>query len=350
MEATNVAHGQLLSIPIENPRNCDVNIPNSPYDDDDDDDQDLDSGSVSDCESVVSGPNSEETRTINDELIELFQGDRLYEIIKRRFVTGLGSDGVLTNIVSMRRNSFSSFLGQARVQSFQIFAKAMEKKGDGNANLKYAWYGGARDEILEIISHGFSHCGGGGSGDEIYGRGVYLTPDHSSIDSVKSSIADEDGLKHVLLCRVIMGKIEQIPIGSEQSHPSSEAFDSGVDNLICPNKYIIWSSHMNTRILPEYIISFRAHPCSEGLPKIQAPVRIPHSPWMPFGALISALSKLLPTDHIALISKYYSDHKERKISRQDLIRRVRRVAGDELLTSVITSFTNKQGKRSVDES
>lgn len=53
-------------------------------------------------------------------------------------------------------------------------------------------------------------------------------------------------------------------IGSEQCHPSSEEFDSGVDNLSAPRKYIVWSTHMNTHILPEFVVSFRAPPCLAG--------------------------------------------------------------------------------------
>lgn len=71
---------------------------------------------------------------------------------------------------------------------------------------------------------------------------------------------DRDGLRHLLLCRVILGKPELVHPGSEQFHPISEDFDSGVDSLSSPKKYIVWSTHMNTHVLPEYVVSFRA-PC-----------------------------------------------------------------------------------------
>lgn len=82
--------------------------------------------------------------------------------------------------------------------------------------------------------------------------------------SACNSPVDKDGLRHLLLTRVIMGKSEVVPIGSEQCQPSSEEFDSGVDNLQTPNKYIVWSTHMNTHTLPEYIVSFRAPPSLAG--------------------------------------------------------------------------------------
>lgn len=68
---------------------------------------------------------------------------------------------------------------------------------------------------------------------------------------------DENGERHVLLCRVIIGQAEQVEAGSSQSHPSSGEYDSGVDNLNNPRWYIVWGNHMNTHILPEYLVSFK---------------------------------------------------------------------------------------------
>ncbi|KAH7866385.1 hypothetical protein Vadar_019704 [Vaccinium darrowii] len=303
--------------------------------------------SISDCESGISGPNNEKSQLFGNGLVKLDEGDRLHEIIKRVFVSGLGSTGHHTSVVAIYRNSCSNFTGQARLQSFHIFAEAMKNKCGGNANLKYAWYGGSKDEIEKIVSHGFGHCWD----DEdkgLYGRGIYLCPEDSPNDCVESAIVDKDGFKHVMLCRVVMGNMELVHPGSEQCHPSSEEFDSGVDNLISPKKYIVWSTHMNTHILPVYIISFRA-PCStKGVQRIHAPVRRPTSPWMPFPTLISALSKFLPAHDMRLISKYHREHRERKISRHALIRRVRETAGDKLLTAIIKSYRDKGLKSSTE--
>ena len=74
--------------------------------------------------------------------------------------------------------------------------------------------------------------------------------------SVLPSEVDETGLMHLLLCRVILGKQEVITADSNQFHPSSSEFDSGVDDLSAPKKYFVWSAYMNSHILPCYIISF----------------------------------------------------------------------------------------------
>lgn len=84
------------------------------------------------------------------------------------------------------------------------------------------------------------------------------------ICSVVSLPPDEDGFRYMLLCRVLLGKMEVVHPGSGQHNPSSDEFDSGVDNLASPRKYIIWSSRMNTHILPEFVVSFRATTSCKG--------------------------------------------------------------------------------------
>ena len=68
-------------------------------------------------------------------------------------------------------------------------------------------------------------------------------------------------LTKMVLCRVILGIVERVPLGSHQFHPSCENFDSVVDDIMNPECYIIWSNHMNMHILLEYIVSFKVpHP------------------------------------------------------------------------------------------
>lgn len=300
------------------------------------------SSTLSDCESSVSGPVVVHPPTsFSNGLISLQEGDKVYDLINRRLISGLGVLGAQAKIVSIQRNSFSGVVGQAKIQSFQIFAKAVAQKCGGDANVKYAWYAGTKDEICKIIEHGFGY-GGKPNTDGMYGCGVYLSPDDSPLECVKNSAIDKEGMRYLLLCRVILGKQEVVHPGSDQYHPSTGEFESGVDNLPVPKKYILWSTNMNTHILPEYIISLKAPSSMKGFGRVLYSLRMPTSPWMPFPILISALSKFLPPPTIALIRKYYRDHKEKKISRHELIQRVRQIAGDQLLIAVIKSYRAKQ--------
>ncbi|KAI4343754.1 hypothetical protein L6164_011063 [Bauhinia variegata] len=300
---------------------------------------------VSDCESGVCGANHVQRQLFDAGFERLAEGDRVHDLIQRKFILDLGLVGAKTEVVAIHRNSCSSFMGQARAQSFQIYTQAMLKKHDGDANVKYAWYGtSGREEVGQIISHGFGHAtyyGKSHHNNGLHGCGISLSPDDSPLESVKSCVADKDGLRHLLLCRVILGRCELVHPGSEQCHPSSEDYDSGVDNVLSPQKYVVWCTRMNTHVLPEYVISFRV-PCLKGLVKIGEPLMKPSSPWMPFPALISVLSKVLPPPAIELISKYHKHHKEKKISRHELIQKVRKIAGDKLLIAVIKSFRTRK--------
>ncbi|XP_021293139.1 probable inactive poly [ADP-ribose] polymerase SRO2 isoform X11 [Herrania umbratica] len=185
-----------------------------------------------------------------------------HTIIKASFCTGIGDQSELAkkiNIVAIHKNSHSSRSREARADSFQVFAKAVADKCGGDANLKYGWYGASRNEICEIVMHGFSWCNTA-AGNRY---SISLSPAKFAFDSVLSSEADENGLRHVLLCRVILGKQEVLTANSNQFHPTSPEFDSGVDDLSAPRKYIVWSVYMNTHILPSYVISIKT-PCLIG--------------------------------------------------------------------------------------
>lgn len=97
---------------------------------------------------------------------------------------------------------------------------------------------------------------------------------------------DENGEAHIVLCRVLMGRPEAVPASSPQFHPSSDEYDSAVDNLENPRWYVVWSTDMNTRILPEYVVSFRWL----NLPQMEGWSLVSEICWMelfPFGTAIT---------------------------------------------------------------
>ncbi|XP_073297055.1 probable inactive poly [ADP-ribose] polymerase SRO5 isoform X1 [Primulina huaijiensis] len=308
------------------------------------DEQDQDDYAPSDCESGISATqNVQEFRFSGKGLIRMDEGDQIYETIKKKVVTTLSACGFNAQVETIQRNDYSGIMSRARHLSFGIYEKATERKCNGNANVKYAWYGAPKHEIDNILSHGFGLPASSGA----HGRGVYLFPVDHIVESMQSLVADEDGLKHVLLCRVILGRMEAVPVGSCMYNPSSEEFDSGVDNLLSPRKYIVWSSSMNTRILPDFMVSFRTSYSNGGedsIPRFQGipqTCKRPNSDWMPFATLIHALSKFLPPDAIKLITKHHSEHKKQKITRHEMIQRVRHIAGDKLLIMVLKSHRDK---------
>jgi hypothetical protein len=61
----------------------------------------------------------------------------------------------------------------------------------------------------------------------------------------------------MLLCRVILGNMEAITPGSQDSFPSSEMYDSAIDDCSNPKCYLMWPSYLNTHIHLENHVRFR---------------------------------------------------------------------------------------------
>ena len=76
-------------------------------------------------------------------------------------------------LVVCEQELFFWFDEESEVRFFSAFVEAVAEKCGGNAHERYAWYGGTREELLEIVKHGFSHCGKPVHGQS-YGVGVHL--------------------------------------------------------------------------------------------------------------------------------------------------------------------------------
>lgn len=106
------------------------------------------------------------------------EGDTGYMGIKNIFLSGIGRLAPDISITSICRCSHSEPLGNARLKDFQSQI-AMTKAARGDANVKLAWYGTSAEGVAAVIAHGFGQpCRS--SSSEVYGVGVYLSPQHLS--------------------------------------------------------------------------------------------------------------------------------------------------------------------------
>ncbi|KAH7835686.1 hypothetical protein Vadar_028786 [Vaccinium darrowii] len=270
---------------------------------------------------------------------------------------------------------------------WEIFQKQVEitQKYRGDPNVRYGWLASTKDGCSSIVMYGLAHCGSKIKAP--FGIGVHLTSLKCALASASHCDIDENGVGHMVFCRVILGNMEPVQPGSTQSHPSSENFDSGVDDLQNPSHYIVWNMNMNTHIYPEYVISFKmsqgagealvrkesqcvtttqrrqglqlvsssvelernSHPCQtfEDMPQQKAPgygsstSKTPKSPWMPFALLFEAISNKVAPKDMKWVNMHYNMFRSKKISRDEFIRKLRFSVGDELLRSTIISLQDK---------
>ncbi|XP_010498867.1 PREDICTED: probable inactive poly [ADP-ribose] polymerase SRO2 isoform X2 [Camelina sativa] len=262
---------------------------------------DADSSSLSRSGSFIS----------SSSLILLDEGNSEHDVIKACLLSGMGFVSSDTTIVTIRKNTSDGITNRARFLSFRIFTDAVARKRGGDANVKYGWCAGSsKEEIESIVSYGFSNRDVGKFEDDpcSHGVGIHFVPSKCSLLAASAAEPDEEGLRHLLLCRLILGKPELTTSGSKQLYPSSPEFDSGVDDLRNPRNYVVWSCNMNSHILPSYIVSFRSPRLTVSRGGFAAR---PSSPW------------------------------KRKIRRDQLVKKMREVAGDNLLAEIIKNHRDR---------
>eukprot|EP00252_Welwitschia_mirabilis_P009906 TRINITY_DN2283_c0_g1_i4.p1 TRINITY_DN2283_c0_g1~~TRINITY_DN2283_c0_g1_i4.p1 ORF type:complete len:735 (-),score=124.86 TRINITY_DN2283_c0_g1_i4:366-2570(-) len=205
--------------------------------------------------SLICDINSEEHifNRIKGRLTKLEPSDCEHATVKGKFLAGFvaaGKDAFIVNVYRCKQS-----LGNDYHKCFQNTAE-ITTKYRGNANMRFGWYGTSKEGVIGILSHGFGYSNVTNK-NRPYGIGVYLAPENCSFVGAGYSDVDEKGEQYIILCRVILGNMEEIQPGSKQHCPSSENFDSGVDSIVNPLHYVVWGSHMNTHILPQYVVSFK---------------------------------------------------------------------------------------------
>ncbi|CAL5355722.1 hypothetical protein CsSME_00044477 [Camellia sinensis var. sinensis] len=322
--------------------------------------------------------------------IDAIHGAMESDIVRKIFFMGMGSSSI-ADIVDLYQGS--STLMHAQLEQFHKQVE-ITKKYRGDANVRYAWLPSTKGLLSSIMNYGLGHYGT----SEIktaYGIGVHLSPANCTITSASYCDVDENGVRHMVFCRVIMGNMELVHAGSKQFHPSSEHFDSGVDDLQNPRHYIVWNMKKNAHIYPEYAVSFKVSSDAEGFlvrnenkldilgvttcsPESrvqlwldsspaqlgfnchQVPVerpqgnavnlglsttKIPRSPWMPFPMLFAAISNKVPPKDMKLVETNYELFRMKKITRNDFVQKLRLIVGDNVLRSTITNLQPKENNK-----
>lgn len=290
---------------------------------------------------------------------------------RNMFTAWLGN-GCKVDVLEVKK--CSSDIIEARLELFQKQVEITQKLR-GTANLQYAWF-----EAVNGAPSGVMFYGNNGPKLGKYGYGVHFSAAHSAHSSTTINDVDEKVLRHMVLCRVILGNVELIQSGSKQFYPSGPSFDSGVDDLQTPNNYVIWNMNMNTHIFPECVVSFKMSPTikdaedsktsrvtsllgssssktGENCPQAEdmnvSPLekvpsvglstpREPKSPWMSFSKLFEAVSDKVAPNDMRLIHVFYESFRAKKLNREEFIRKLRSVVGDQILRSTIFVLQNKK--------
>ncbi|XP_038718433.1 probable inactive poly [ADP-ribose] polymerase SRO2 isoform X2 [Tripterygium wilfordii] len=299
--------------------------------------EDQGSSSMANREFLNSVPNSDASShnlfgfLTSHGMLQLHESHQPYHMIKNMFLQLMDLLASQTTVVAIHQNNHSSWSGNIRYQSHQILLGVVASKCGGNANYTWGWYGASKDDISAIVSHGFTRPDEPAYGRS-YGVGIHLSAPNYLLHEIIHSPPDEEGTRHIFTCLAIMGKTEVISYRSAQFKPSSLEFDTGVDDPVAPKVYIVWSAYMNSYLTPDLVISFKS-PLSQNNSIGQLNSMPPMRPAISFSNLIAILERLLEPSRFRLISEQYDLFK--KIAISPMIHVMRRIAGDELLDTLV---------------
>ncbi|GMI82742.1 RADICAL-INDUCED CELL DEATH1, ARABIDOPSIS THALIANA P8 (INTERACTING PROTEIN), REDOX IMBALANCED 1 [Hibiscus trionum] len=258
---------------------------------------------------------------------QLKETERAYLLIKDHFLKGITKVDSGVRIAAIHQCKRESHLDKARLEVFQKQVE-ITKAARGTSNIVYAWFGVSTKLVESILVHGFGLPSKLPASD-VYGIGVYLSPLGLPHLSANLADADDNGVKHLILCRVILGNVEKVEAGSEQYLPSSLDFDTGSDDPMNPKWYVVWSTNANMHVLPESVVSFR--PSSNMQGQVRPAMGVKYS----LERLFSKIKNSLPPVKVREILTIYSTYKAGVIAKDVFIRKLREVSGDEVLRSAI---------------
>lgn len=315
---------------------------------------------------------------------EVSRAQRTIEAVEKLLLQGMGSVIESKDIIGIFRTPLLDDHKQVR---YHIHQKQVQVTGfhRGNANVRYAWLPCSKSTVHEMMLNGVLQVHKPPIKCAAYGEGTLLTPANRSDACVKYSDVDENGIVHMMLCRVIMGNVEIVHPGSNQHRPSSDYFDSGVDDLKNPQHYIVWDMNMNRHIYSEFVVIVKlpsktkdslvsqedcqnssdlslvlnssSPDCISEEMNLEAPPALgggcaapmlgdsmekaPSSPWMPFSMLFAAISTKVSPENMDMVISCYEEFKNKKISRGELVKKLRHVVGDRVLISTIMRLQDK---------
>ncbi|KAE8715612.1 hypothetical protein F3Y22_tig00110162pilonHSYRG00015 [Hibiscus syriacus] len=258
---------------------------------------------------------------------QLKETESAYLLIKDHFLIGIRKVHAEVRIAAIHQCKRESHFDKARLEVFQKQVE-ITKAARGTSNIVYAWFGASAKVAESVLVHGFG-LPSKLLATDVYGIGVYLSPLGLPHLSAKLADADDNGLKHLILCRVILGNVEKVEAGSEQYLPSTVDFDTGSDDPMNPKWYVVWSTNANMHVLPESVVSFR--PSTNMQDQVRPAMGVKYS----LDRLFSKIKNSLPPVKVREILMTYSTYKAGTIAKDAFVRKLREVAGDEVLRSAI---------------
>lgn len=70
--------------------------------------------------------------------------------------------------------------------------------------------------------------------------------------------------KYLVLCRIVLGRMERVDLECHQTYASNKGYDTGCDNPENPQWYVVWGNDINKRVLPVCVITCKTSVVKDG--------------------------------------------------------------------------------------
>ncbi|XP_057533098.1 probable inactive poly [ADP-ribose] polymerase SRO3 isoform X2 [Amaranthus tricolor] len=266
--------------------------------------------------------------------------EKAFSDVKKLFLGGMKMVDSRVEVTAIHKLTYTGPHEKARAMAFHKTMQITQAARGGQSNTVFAWHGTSRKGVSDILAHGFG-VPSKVSGLQAHGVGVYLSPGRLPHLSDLLAQADDNGEKHVLLCRVVLGNLEKIDAGSQQFSPSSTAFDNGVDDTVNPKWFVVWTTNMNTHILPECVVSYKCSNVLQGTKEGEEEV-MKWAPEGPSKLFFSQLGIALPASKLEELKALCRAFKAGELAKDLFVQRLKSVVGNEMLYSAMARLQVKE--------
>ena len=200
--------------------------------------------------------------------VALFPGSLEWSEVERRFIAGLGSVPPPVN----RRDKSGGLQGITAIKrienhrlwkSYATYRECLKARAadEGRAHDRYEqvgmFHGTSPAVIPKVVSQGFNRIFNGANA-VVYGKGVYFALTSNYSDSYAH--ADAQGVKHMFICRVVVGEFCQgnnaQPVPDERLPASHVLYDSTTNDMndAAREMYVVYH---DAQAYPEYLVEYR---------------------------------------------------------------------------------------------
>ena len=200
--------------------------------------------------------------------VVLQPGSPEWSDVERRFIAGLGSvpppvnrrdkSGRLQGITAIKRIENHRLWKSYATYRESLKARAAD---EGRAHDRYEqvgmFHGTSPAVIPKVVSQGFNRIFNGANA-VVYGKGVYFALTSNYSDSYAH--ADAQGVKHMFICRVVVGEFckgnNAQPVPDERLPASHVLYDSTTNDMndAAREMYVVYH---DAQAYPEYLVEYR---------------------------------------------------------------------------------------------